>query len=58
MKLRSGQVRSTRRRFVGLCLGGLFATVAGAYGLWMTGEYDLRELVYSTQAFEIREVDV
>ena len=58
VKLRSGQVRSTRMRFVALCLGGLFATVAGAYGLWMTGEYALRELVYRNQAFEIREVDV
>jgi len=58
VKLRNDQVRSARTRLLALCLGVLFAMVAGVYGLWLAGEYALGELVYRNQAFEIREIDI
>jgi cell division septal protein FtsQ len=58
VKLRNDQVRSARTRLLAMCLGILFAMVAGVYALWMAGEYALRELVYRNQAFEIRQIDV
>ncbi len=58
VKLRNDQVRSARTRLLAMCLGVLFVMVVEVYGLWLAGEYAVRELVYRNQAFEIREIDI
>ncbi len=58
VKLRSDQVRASRMRLVAISLGLVFATVAGFYLVWRTGEFALDRLIYENKSFAITEIDV
>jgi len=58
VKLRSGQVRSSRIRLGAISFGLLFATVFGLYVMWRAGEWVLKRMVYENPSFAIHQIDI
>jgi cell division septal protein FtsQ len=58
VKLRSGQVRKARLRFIAMSLAAIFVLFFGLYVLWRTCEWGLSRLVYENSAFAIQQLDV
>lgn len=58
VKLRSDQVRATRRRMATIAICILFGTIFGLASLWCAGAWALDKFVYENSTFAIQNVEV
>jgi cell division septal protein FtsQ len=57
VKLRSGQARQARLRFVARASGVLFSVAFGLFALWRAGEWAANRFIYENPAFAIRRIE-
>jgi cell division septal protein FtsQ len=58
VKLRTGQVRSTRMRWGAVALTVAFSTVFGLYLVWRTGGWAMNHFLYENKDFAVQQIDV